>query len=689
MVTSKMFNEEDFSKDESLICLSQFDFSNLLYNTLFSDFAIIVPNPPNGKKSLIPSHKFILHSSSGYFRNFFESAPNEKEVSVCFPDWATYGIYEILEHIYSRKSIKLSVDNIASIVCVAFSWSVDGLKDELYNFLNSKIPVSLSLPILLKIYNYIPINCKSEQILVEMTGRGLTSFGKAQFENLPYRLLFKIVDYVGSLLPDEKNTFMLCEIIENYFQKNIVNLGSHEYNQLVKKFTMKANHSGIINLYKIGLMYGWNVRLVETKILHTWKNLNQEMLSQLPIQSLKKLLHENFLNIDSEDDLVDFIFLVYKTHSFDIDSKLKNAISSSSTQPNMKSFSVSNFKSSFSTEFTQNSTSHSFFNLTLNTLLDSSSLLVNDNSSQSSNYKNVASDLYSSSNEEDTNQHENEENNNKNISNENVDEISTLWKELRISFLSKKSIERLNQSPLVPDYIKNSIVHKTYNIQQAPRLPRTKVKCLILGACDDSALRDVRNLLLSTSFEESNIQSVRADREFDINMIFEYHSVLIYGFFLFWNRDEVSKKLFEFHNEGGGVFICYGAIRSDSFGIGEPFLSCLPIYHIDNPDLTNEFVITDKRKTRSEGCKYMRIICRARNDGIVENYWDDGVPFLIRKCRDKEGHGAIYVLNATPVSGDIIGQQWSNEDKHIQNMMSNVIIYVSNVLISKRKKENS
>ena len=85
----------------------------------------------------------------------------------------------------------------------------------------------------------------------------------------------------------------------------------------------------------------------------------------------------------------------------------------------------------------------------------------------------------------------------------------------------------------------------------------------------------------------------------------------------------------------------------------------------------------------------MRIICRARNDGIVENYWDDGVPFLIRKCRDKEGHGAIYVLNATPVSGDIIGQQWSNKDKHIQNMMSNVIIYVSNVLISKRKKENS
>ena len=85
----------------------------------------------------------------------------------------------------------------------------------------------------------------------------------------------------------------------------------------------------------------------------------------------------------------------------------------------------------------------------------------------------------------------------------------------------------------------------------------------------------------------------------------------------------------------------------------------------------------------------MRLVCCARKDGIVENYWDDGIPFLIRKGRDKEGHGAIYILNATPVSNDIIEQQWKYNDKHIQRMISNAIVYVSNVIISMRSVKES
>lgn len=739
------FNEEDFSKDENLVCPSEFDFSNLLYNSLFSDFTILVPNPPQSKKSIIPAHRFILNSFSGYFHQLFEMTPNEKEISVCFPDWASIGIYIIHEYFYSGKPIIYSVENISSIVCVAFTWSVDSIKEELLNYLNSNIPIEQSLPTLTKIFNYIPNGCDSEKNLIELTGRGISLFPKTQFETLPYPIFIKIVDCVSLIQPDQKTSTSLCDAIEHYFQKNIINLGSHEFSQLVKKFTMKYNHNGIITLYKFGLIYGWNVRLVESKILHAWKNLDQEMLSQLPIQSLKKLLHENFLNIEHEDDLVDFIFLVYKNHKFDIDTKL-SANSFSSIHSNVKSYSVSNFKSNFASK-NPPVASQSVLNLALSAELDSSIPFVYMNSS---NFKTAASDLYSTTTTTTTSDEDKSVNNNNQIANNssnslisatfidtssnvsnnleidhnhnnndynestktqknnpivisknpNNDEfknetiseddlMNSLWQELRVCFLSKSSIEKLYFSPLVPGYIKNGIGSKIGKCtQQAPRLPRTKIKCLILGAVDSSALRDVRDLIVSTSFEESNIVSIRADHEFDVKMIFEFHSVFIFGFFKFWNREEVSKKLLEFHKEGGGVFVCYGTHRNDGFGIGEPFSSVLPIEPVLNPDLTTEFIVVDKRKTRFEGCKYMRLICRARSDGIVENYWDDGVPFLIRKGRDKEGNGAVYILNATPVSNDIIEQQWKYKDKHIQHMVSNAIIYVSNVIMSKRNQKN-
>ena len=297
----------------------------------------------------------------------------------------------------------------------------------------------------------------------------------------------------------------------------------------------------------------------------------------------------------------------------------------------------------------------------------------------------VASDLYSSSCNEDS---EDDGRNNENSNTQPLsDQISCLWCELRFSFLSSKSIHKLNSSPLVPICIKKNLV-KPLTPQQAPRLPRDKVKCLILGACDDSSLRDVRKMIMSTSFNESNVVCVRADKEFDIDMIYDFHSIFIFGFFTFWNREEVSRNLYQFHLDGGGIFVCYGALRNDHFGIGDPFLQCLPIEHVANPDLTNEFIVTDKRKTRYEGCRHMRAICRGRKDGIIESYWDDGVPFLVRKGRSKDGKGAIYILNATPVSSDIFAEQWSSHDKRVQHLISNAIIYISNVLISKRNQRN-
>ncbi|OHS93942.1 hypothetical protein TRFO_39873 [Tritrichomonas foetus] len=571
----------DLCPDGNPICPLPYQFKSLLYNTLFSDFTIHVHNAPTEKLRHIPTHRFLLDSFSGYFHQLFNDMPNEKSLSVYFPDWATPGIYAILEFIYKGGKMKFTNENIGPITYIVFIWEISSLQDECLNELNNFTDPFQSLTILSHISSLIPEKSAAEQKLIENVALNLSLFDKTQCEDLSFQLFEKISSYAYDHLSKNDTYCALCEAIEHYFQKNIVRLGSHEFNQMIRIFSMKSGHSGIISLYKIGLTYGWNIKNCESKILHAWERLDQDKLSKLPIDSLQRLLHENYLNTKSEDNLVDFIFLVHK--------------------------------------------------------------------------------------------------------NQPEEDITCLFKELRFRLLSKESKEKIKQSKIEIPY---EILNGQIPNRITGRLPRSRIKCLILGACDDSALADLKHMLNSSWIKDSHIVTQRADTPYDIDFT-QFHTIFVFGFYKFWNPEKstVSQLLYQYHCAGGGLIIAYGAHRADSYGIGEPLKSALPIEYETSNEIMNSASLNDKKK-RYSGCKHMRVkSLKARADGIVESYWNDGVPFLIKKHETGQ-NGAIYVLNATPCSVEVISDQWEGNDNSIIRLFGNVVVSSANYITLPNKKCN-
>jgi hypothetical protein len=207
------------------------------------------------------------------------------------------------------------------------------------------------------------------------------------------------------------------------------------------------------------------------------------------------------------------------------------------------------------------------------------------------------------------------------------------------------------------------------------RIARTKVRCLVLGACDGAALDDVRDLVKHWVHGE-NLTLMRADRPRTVEFA-DYHSILVFGFYRFWEREALSEALFSYHNSGGGLVIAHGAHRGDAFGVGRPLDSVLPI------ELGVKPVGEVHRKATFVGSRNMRVVCAARDDGTVLSSWDDGVPFVISKPASRD-EGAVIVFNALPVSSGVISGQPHKANRAMARTLGMAIVSVASEVHSRK-----
>lgn len=553
-----------------------FHFSNLLFNELFSDFTLIVPNAPNSRLARIPVHRFLLAACSEYFANIFKQMERETELTVCFSDWSVSAIELVLTAMYLSTRIELTSENVAAVLTVASVWQIKSIITACKKFILEEIDVKQSLSILCRVEKVIENDTVVLTSLVSNVVDDLARFDSKEFSTLSFKLFLSICKRVYYKRPEDQVANSLCSAIETYVTANLKRFGSYEFDQLVRMFTMKTFHSGIITLYKIALDFGWGTELCESKVVHSWRSLDQERLSRLPVPVLRNLMNSNFLNVKSEDSLLDFVFLVAQN------------------QPESR-------------------------------------------------------------------------------------EISSLMNEVRIGSLSDEYKRRYMESPLAPEEGK---IPKSAT--SGRRLARADVKCLILGACDDAALENIKNMLVLSQMRDDMIKVVRADKPYDVDFS-EFHTILVFGFYKLWNCEALSKALYAFHNDGGGLVIAYGANRMDEFGVGEPLMSALPIEKPTQCDIAKMTFYADG-KAPAIGCKNMRELCKERDDGVVDSFWDDGYPFIILKKASKD-EGGIVVFNAIPVSSEIIPGQWSKTNKSVTRLLVSSIVSVASVVYSRRSKD--
>ena len=560
-------------------------FENLLYNNLYSDFTLIINNPPENKLSKIPVHRFLLDAFSSYFHKFFQENPHEKQLTLCLPDWVTPGVYLVLEHIYSSKRLLFTDNNICSIYRVSCDWAISSLQIDCLDYLQFNVSALSSLYILTHITDQLPHDSEALSHLLQLVTKNFVLFQPKDFVDLQFDLFNKIIEIMYMTRPDDHLTDHLCSVISTYILNNLFSIGSHEFDDLLAKFSMRTNHHSILDLYEISLQYNWSVEKIENKILHAWCHLDLMRLIKIPPSRLNILLRENYLNTPSEDSLLDFVIKVREK---------------------------------------------------------------------------IQSDQNSDPSE--------------------ISESLKLWAAIRISALSSEGRAKIEQIPEAVEALKTQISSKLINNDEKARnrrLPRENVKCLVLGAADDAALEDVRQNLILSFLTESNLVVQRADIE-TINWKEEnfdkYHAILVFGFYKFHKANELSQKLYDFHKRGGGLILAYGSNRYDSFGLGEPLSSILPFDPHILPTKSNEIKVDVD--AISIGCKNMRILGKTSKSGKTETYWDDGIPFLI-SLPQKANMGLIYVLNASPVSSQIIPQQWGGQDKAIFTLLVNTIVNVA------------
>jgi len=579
----KFFNKKSMS---DLLCVCDSNpfsplscqFSSLLFNPKFSDFSLVHPNAPHGKQHRIPVHRFLLDARCQYFHDFFLRTPKEKNLSLCFPDWASEEVYLVLRYLYTSECILLTDSNISGIYYIAFSWGAHGLCKICEDYLETSVSPGSSLEILWKLESLFPENSGAFKNLVNSVISNFVLFSPDQFALLSYPLFKQITGTVYHSIPDDTTANSLCNAIEKYIQDNIVSLGKNEFEFLLRKFTMKTYHSGVVSLYKICLKQKWLVKFCENKILHSWWHIDQDKLSKLPISKLEGMLKKNYLNVRCEDEILDFLCLTQTNHP--------------------------------------------------------------------------------------------------------GEDVSPLWEQLRVTLLSPEGFQRFIGSPLVPPVLKVGPYEEKSNTSL--RLPRFRIKCLILGAADNKSLEDVRNMLSYSWFSQDNLTVARADCSCDIDFSL-YHAVFVFSFYKYCNASDLSKKLASYYQQGGGIVVAFGGHRPDDFGLGEPLLSMMPIdpYKQESvkSDNIQELITASDIKGERVGCKHMRLLCKAKDYTEITTVWDDSVPFIVATPPNNMG-GRIVVFNATPVSSDIIPDQWSKNDKSMVRLLADAVVSVANKVVS-------
>lgn len=251
-----------------------------------------------------------------------------------------------------------------------------------------------------------------------------------------------------------------------------------------------------------------------------------------------------------------------------------------------------------------------------------------------------------------------------------AESVTPLLRELRLRSLSLAGFERFLSCSLVPDEMKRQPI----TVYTPGRIARTTIRCLVLGACDQASLNEVKELIGNWILEQ-NLTLARADKPHALDFA-DYHSILVFGFFKFWKQEAFGKALFEYHNSGGGLIIAYGACRSDGFGLGPLITSIMPItYGYENP-------IDPPEKGGFSGCRNMRIACTARDDSTVQASWDDGVPFVVSKPASRD-EGAITIFNAIPLSSRIIAGQPASTNRVLDQTLSLAIVSVAGEVYSR------
>jgi hypothetical protein len=428
-----------------------------------------------------------------------------------------------------------------------------------------------ALDVLVAVAPLIERDPETMEIVLQKIQSRFTVFHSATFAGLEFPVFGRVCHRIYFSGLDEGLADALCGAIESYVKSNLLRIGSHEFGEIAKTFPMRIAHDGILTLYKIALDYGWDCSLCEKRIIHWWRSLDRDRLSRLPVLALGRLLHENYLNTRSEDDIFDFIELV-----------LQN-------QPSCS--------------------------------------------------------------------------------------VGPLLNYVRIASLSPEYLEKFRSSPIVPQVLKTHEI----DIYSPRRLPRSEVRCLLLGACDLKALGDVKRSLVYGGLTEEYLVAVRADQPYQIDFS-TFHVILLFGFYKFWQRSGVSRSLYAFHNNGGGLVLAYGAHRSGPLGIGEPLASAIPIEIGSGSEFHDPPVDVEGEQL---GCKNMRVICQARDDGMVITTWNDGIPLVIQRQHNKE-EGGISVFNAIPVSNEIIRDQWSPSNKTMIRPLVSAIISVASEVRSRR-----
>ncbi|EAY22429.1 hypothetical protein TVAG_379080 [Trichomonas vaginalis G3] len=305
-------NQEVLSTDRNpfkpLPCI----FKSLLYNPLFSDFTLFLPNAPPGKKQYIPVHRFIFDVRCSFFHVFFERMPNEKTLTLCFPQWAAPDVFTVIEYIYTSEPINITNENIAAIAFISLIWDCSELIKLATDFIIHKIDPKYSLDTLNKLCNIIKHDAPAIQKLLNMVVNNIAIFNPDDFNELQFDLFESIINTVYSKRPEDIAAEALCNCIEHYFIANVDKLGKDEFRVLVQRFMMKTYHNGVITLYKHAIRLNWSIAHCEAKILHSWLHLDQNKLATIPVDRLAVILNENYLNCGSEDELFKFILLVHE-----------------------------------------------------------------------------------------------------------------------------------------------------------------------------------------------------------------------------------------------------------------------------------------------------------------------------------------------------------------------------------------
>jgi hypothetical protein len=548
------------------------EFSNILFSDRFSDFTLVVPNTPDESQSRIPVHRFLLDACSPYFHQLFESQPDENESYTCFPGWAVEGICLVLDHFYTRSPIRLTPENVASVLRVSSTWSVPYLERECFDFITLELPERFSLSVLSCVGNIVNRDAQASDSLYEKVSRSFCYFDINLFVRLPFPIFERLCSQVYSMRTSDPTATALCNAIELYIARNIAKLGSQEFQQLMKRFTMKTPHNGILHLYEMCLGFGWDCWICENKIIHAWRHLDMDRLARFPIDALARLLRSNYLNAGSEGQIFDFILQVRDVNP----------------------------------------------------------------------------------------------------------SIMPLLNQIRVSSLSAAALKRFQECEFLPDALK----------QQAPdvfvrsRISRENVRCLILGACNNAALKDAKASIVGGWVRSENVTVQKCDERFTPDFM-RFHVIVIFGLYKFWNRESLSRELFQYHRAGGGLLFAFGAHRNDAFGIGKPLASIVPIeFCNDAPAAVAE------GNGIVAGCKNMRVLCRARDDGEVMSCWDDGVPFLIMKENVRE-EGAVAVFNAVPLSNAIVQGQWAKGNKAMERALGATVLAVSNEVRPRERRLSS